>query len=427
MHRLGVLLLLTMLGACAGGGVTVQGPGGASTSVPACTGFEEIARLPADVGIGGGDPERLFWFEREGRLRLAINTFQHLDVWEVGDSAPRLAYRVPGVTAQSGLAVATDDGSLLAVNRGRIPTPGSDIHIVDATTGADLRVVPPHDPLRPGGAAFAIPLPGTTMLVGRFRETLAVVDAADGRFVARRNFMEDPLPPGRMARHPTEAMTSPPYGGQGQAAATQGGRLIALATNTGQQVTLPDGRRGWVAARAVDVWTLEGNNLSLLHTIPLGGYAFGYGMSVAMHPDGRHALVGIREVQFVNEISGVSHLYYPRTAPPRLLRVDLEAGRVVTEVDSMLPRSAAGRMTALLGMALDPQGRFLALTYAGGRDGAGPDGLLLVDPVTLTPICNLARNGRFIGRSAVSRDGALLALVVDGPVRVYRIPPRLPG
>lgn len=427
MHRLGVLLLLTMLGACAGGGPTVQGPGGISTSVPACTGFEEIARLPADVGIGGGDPERLFWFEREGRLRLAINTFQHLDVWEVGDSAPRLAYRVPGVVAQSGVALATAGGSLLAVKRVRLPPPGSDVHIVDATTGADLRLAPPRDPLRPGSAEFAIPLPGTTMMVSKFHDTLAVVDAATGQFVARRNFVEDPLPPGRMARHPTEAMTRPPYIDERVAAANQGGRLIALATSIGQEVTLADGRHGWVAARAVDVWTLEGSHLRLLRTIPLGGYAFGGGVVVTMHPDGRHALIGIRAVQFVNEISGVSHLYYPRTAPPRLLRVDLEEGRIVAEIDSMLPRSQDGRIAAMLHMTLDPQGRFVGIAYAGGGEGGGPDGLLLVDPVTLTPICNLARNGRFIGRSAVSRDGALLALVVDGPVRVYRIPPRLPG
>lgn len=427
MHRLGVLLLLTMLGACAGGGATVQGPGGTRTGVPACAGFEEIARLPADAEIAGGDPKRLFWLQAGRDLRLAINTFQHLDVWEVGGSSPRLTFRVPSLSALHGMAIAVGDGALLAVARGRRPPPGSDVHIVDAATGAPVGLIPPHVPSRPAAANYALSLPGTTLMVGIFRDSLAVVDAAGGQYVTRRNFAEDPLPPGRIASRPSEAMPRAPYFGEGSVAASQGGRLIAFAAAVAREVALTDGRRGWVAERAVDVWTLDGDRLRLLRTVPIGGFPFAGASLLAMDADGRHALIGVQSVHFINEVNGISHLYYPRTLPPRLLRVDLETGRIVTEVDSMLPRASDGRMAALLGMALDPQGRFLALTYAGGREGGGPDGLLLVDPVTLTPICNLARNGRFIGRSAVSRDGALLALVVDGPVRVYRIPPRLPG
>jgi hypothetical protein len=166
------------------------------------------------------------------------------------------------------------------------------------------------------------PIPGTTLLGGTFGSALpfsgalAVVDAATGRFVAMRDFAQEPLPPGRIAHRPTEPQQSAPYRSGGTAAASQGGSLMALTTSIAQQVTLPDGRRGWVQTRAVDVWTLDGPRLRLLRTIPIGGYADQRPALLVMERDGRHALVGVREVQFVNEVGG-SAISISRARPRR--------------------------------------------------------------------------------------------------------------
>ncbi len=197
---------------------------------------------------------------------------------------------------------------------------------------------------------------------------------------------------------------------------------MAFTTSIGQQVSLPDGQRGWVRTRAVDVWTLDGPRLRLLRTIPIGGYADQRPALLVMERDGRHALVGVQPGGFVNEISGISHLYFPRNAPPRLLRVDLATGRVVAQTEAMLPQSRDGRSAGIGDMALDPQGRFIAMAYGGGGPVDGPDGVLLFDPTTAAPICNIGLDGRYVERLAISPDGTLLALSVDGMVRVLRIP-----
>lgn len=423
--RLGVSLVFMMLAACASGDTVVQGPDRMTSRVPACPSFEEVARLPSHLQNPGGDPKRLFWFENGGRQRLAVWTYSDLNVWDLGAGRPQLAYSVR-TSSGSVDPIVTGGGTLLAANRGR-PGGGSDLHVVDAVTGTDLRMVPPRDPARPAGSEMIFPIPGTTLLAGTFRSALpfsgalAVVDAATGRFVAMRDFAQDPLPPGRIAARPTLPQPVSPYRTSGTAAASQGGALLAFTTSIGQQVTLQDGGRGWVQTRAVDVWTLDGPRLQLLRTIPIGGYADQRPALLVMERDGRHALVSVEEVQFVNEVSGVSHLYFPRTAPPRLLRVDLIAGSVVAQTEAMVPRDDRW-FASITDMALDPQGRFVAVGYGAGGVRRGPDGVMLFNPTTLAPICNLGLDGLYFRKLAISLDGTLLALAVNGEVRVLRIP-----
>jgi hypothetical protein len=438
MRNWASLALLSLLAACASGGARIEGGDGRVREVPACSGFEEVARLPSDIETPGHDPKRLLWFEAGGGVRLGIRTLQHVDVWDVGTNRPQLAYRVPATTSMQPIIVG--DGAFLVVNRGRpllvdsrnqITPTGSDTYVVDTTNGTELRRVPPLDESRPAGVGHPFPLPGTTLLAaisargpsvdGNAVSALVVVDAATGRVVAERNFGREPLPPGRIAARPNRPLTSAPYHGVGSAAASQGGALLAFTTSIAEEVTLPDGRRGWVQTRAVDVWTLDGPNLRLLRTITVGGFRGIWRDLLAIDRDGRHALVALPEVQSVNEVSGVSHLHFPRTAPPRLVRVDLVAGRVVAETEAMLPRSRDTRSAQLVDMALDPQGRFVALSYGTGVRG-GPDGVLLFNPVTLAPICNLDFSRQWVGRLSISSDGALLSLAVDATVRVLRIP-----
>ena len=429
MRNWASLALLSLLAACASGGARIEGGEGRVQQVPACPGFEEVARLPSDIETPGHDPRRLLWFEAGGGVRLGIRTLQHVGVWDVGTNRPQLAYRVP--TGTSLQPIIAGDGALLAVGRSR-QGGGSDLYIVDAATGADLRAVPPRDSSRPAAPEMIFPLPGTTLLAaisglgrsvdGNVVRALVVVDAATGRVVAERNFGREPLPPGRIAARPNRPLTSAPYHGVGSAAASQGGALLAFTTSIAEEVTLPDGRRGWVQTRAVDVWMLDGPNLRLLRTITVGGFRGIWRDLLAIDRDGRHALVALPEVQSVNEVSGVSHLHFPRTAPPRLVRIDLVAGRVVAEAEAMLPKSSDGRSAGIGDMAFDPQGRFLAITYGGGGPRGGPDGVLLFNPVTLAPICNIGLDGRYLGQIAISPDGALLALAVDAMVRVLRIP-----
>ncbi len=179
-----------------------------TSRVPACPSFEEVARLPSDIEAARQDPFQLFWFETAGRSRLAIHTLVHVNVWDIGVSRPQLAYRVP--TISNWQSAVTGDGAFLVVARGRGRQPGSDTHIVDAATGADLRMVPPRDPARPAGGEMIFPLPGTSLLAGVFGTALAVVDAATGRFVAMRDLEQEPLPPGRIAARPTEPLARVP-------------------------------------------------------------------------------------------------------------------------------------------------------------------------------------------------------------------------